>query len=200
MLSRWIYPSLAVDDSEYLFTIFNNIDGGELIPLWEGDVDAGDLDGVFDQWCGKVVGLLKGDGDVVVGDLENGDVEYGVLSSDEEESDEEEAESAIVDLEDIAGKAPSRMSVATVKETNGNLNGKKEMVTPVIRENLVKQGYNIIGSHSGVKICRWTKSQLRGRGGCYKHSFYGIESHRCMEATPSLACANKCVGLNLGIF
>ena len=34
---------------------------------------------------------------------------------------------------------------------------------------------------------------LRGRGGCYKHTFYGIESHRCMETTPSLACANKCV-------
>ena len=33
---------------------------------------------------------------------------------------------------------------------------------------------------------------LRGRGGCYKHTFYGIESHRCMETTPSLACANKC--------
>lgn len=49
------------------------------------------------------------------------------------------------------------------------------------------------GSHSGVKMCRWTKSMLRGRGGCYKHSFYGIESHRCMETTPSLACANKCV-------
>ena len=49
------------------------------------------------------------------------------------------------------------------------------------------------GSHSGVKLCRWTKSMLRGRGGCYKHAFYGIESHRCMEATPSLACANKCV-------
>lgn len=30
-------------------------------------------------------------------------------------------------------------------------------------------------------------------GGCYKHSFYGINSHQCMEATPSLACANKCV-------
>lgn len=40
------------------------------------------------------------------------------------------------------------------------------------------QGYKIIGSHSGVKLCRWTKAQLRGRGGCYKHSFYGIESHR----------------------
>lgn len=37
------------------------------------------------------------------------------------------------------------------------------------------------------------QSMLRGRGGCYKHSFYGIESHRCMETTPSLACANKCV-------
>lgn len=37
------------------------------------------------------------------------------------------------------------------------------------------------------------QSMLRGRGGCYKHAFYGIASHQCMEATPSLACANKCV-------
>ena len=58
---------------------------------------------------------------------------------------------------------------------------------------LQKQGYKIIGSHSGVKLCRWTKSMLRGRGGCYKHTFYGIASHRCMEMTPSMACANKCV-------
>jgi len=34
---------------------------------------------------------------------------------------------------------------------------------------------------------------LRGRGGCYKHTFYGIASFQCMEMTPSLACANKCV-------
>lgn len=34
---------------------------------------------------------------------------------------------------------------------------------------------------------------LRGRGGCYKHSFYGITSYSCMEMTPSLSCANKCV-------
>ena len=58
---------------------------------------------------------------------------------------------------------------------------------------LLPLGYRIVGSHSGVKLCRWTKSMLRGRGGCYKHTFYGIESHRCMETTPSLACANKCV-------
>ena len=58
---------------------------------------------------------------------------------------------------------------------------------------LTKQGYTIIGSHSGVKICRWTKSALRGRGSCYKFSFYGIKSHLCMETTPSLSCSNKCV-------
>ena len=58
---------------------------------------------------------------------------------------------------------------------------------------LTKQGYTIVGSHSGVKICRWTKSALRGRGSCYKFSFYGIASHCCMEATPSLSCSNKCV-------
>ncbi|XP_063061481.1 S-adenosyl-L-methionine-dependent tRNA 4-demethylwyosine synthase TYW1 [Engraulis encrasicolus] len=70
---------------------------------------------------------------------------------------------------------------------------RREMITPALRDALTKQGYKLIGSHSGVKLCRWTKSMLRGRGGCYKHTFYGIESHRCMEATPSLACANKCV-------
>ncbi|ROT40633.1 tRNA wybutosine-synthesizing protein [Sodiomyces alkalinus F11] len=58
---------------------------------------------------------------------------------------------------------------------------------------LTKQGYTIVGSHSGVKICRWTKSALRGRGSCYKFSFYGIASHQCMETTPSLSCSNKCV-------
>lgn len=58
---------------------------------------------------------------------------------------------------------------------------------------LTKQGYAIIGSHSGIKICRWTKSALRGRGSCYKYSFYGIKSHLCMETTPSLSCSNKCV-------
>ncbi|KRX98320.1 tRNA wybutosine-synthesizing protein 1 -like protein, partial [Trichinella pseudospiralis] len=69
----------------------------------------------------------------------------------------------------------------------------KEMLTPTLKKSLTKQGYHLVGTHSGVKICRWTKSMLRGRGGCYKHTFYGINSHQCMEMTPSLACANKCV-------
>lgn len=170
----------------------------EVLPVWEGDVDSGDVDEVFDAWSVKVVGFLKRGGVV-----ENGGGEVLVSESDgesvgeDEDSEEEGGDegSDIVDVEDIAGKAPLRKKTVTVTvaETNGKLNGKKDMVTPAIRASLEKQGYKIIGSHSGVKICRWTKSQLRGRGGCYKHSFYGIESHRCMEATPSLACANKCV-------
>lgn len=164
----------------------------EVLPVWEGDVDSGDVDEVFDAWSVKVVGFLKRGGVV-----ENGGGEVLVSESDGEDEDSEEVGgdegSDIVDVEDIAGKAPLRKKTVTVAETNGKLNGKKDMVTPAIRVSLEKQGYKIIGSHSGVKICRWTKSQLRGRGGCYKHSFYGIESHRCMEATPSLACANKCV-------
>ncbi|XP_057975686.1 S-adenosyl-L-methionine-dependent tRNA 4-demethylwyosine synthase [Malania oleifera] len=167
----------------------------EVVPLCEGDVDAGDLDEVFDTWSRKLIGVLKGVG------VENGMVlDTGVVSGSdgwttdgsEEDDNENGAESSIVDLEDIAGKGPSRKSM-TASLSNGEKNGEREMVTPVIRASLEKQGYKIIGSHSGVKICRWTKSQLRGRGGCYKHSFYGIESHRCMETTPSLACANKCV-------
>ena len=69
----------------------------------------------------------------------------------------------------------------------------KEMLTSRQRKQLEKEGYKIIGSHSAVKLCRWTKHHTRGRGGCYKHTFYGISSMNCMEATPSLACANKCV-------
>ena len=69
----------------------------------------------------------------------------------------------------------------------------KEMLTARQRKQLEKEGYKIIGSHSAVKLCRWTKHHTRGRGGCYKHTFYGISSMNCMEATPSLACANKCV-------
>jgi len=69
----------------------------------------------------------------------------------------------------------------------------ENMLTAKMRKNLEKEGYRVVGQHSGVKICRWTKNMLRGRGGCYKHTFYGITSSRCMEMTPSLACANKCV-------
>lgn len=132
---------------------------------------------------------------------------YETTSEEEEEDEEEEADeddnelslqksNGVVDVEDL-GKVMKNMKKAKVRRKREDLakgSGEpKEMVTPALRKALEKQGYRLIGSHSGVKLCRWTKSMLRGRGGCYKHTFYGIESHRCMETTPSLACANKCV-------
>ncbi|KAG2953514.1 S-adenosyl-L-methionine-dependent tRNA 4-demethylwyosine synthase [Phytophthora cactorum] len=105
--------------------------------------------------------------------------------SDDEEQSKQNAndDSGMVDVEDI-GKSMKESEAASKS---------REMVTPMQRKALTKEGYKIIGTHSAVKLCRWTKHQLRGRGGCYKHAFYGITSYQCMETTPSLACANKCV-------
>lgn len=118
-------------------------------------------------------------------------------SSSDAESEDEETSHDVIDVEDL-GNIMNQIKKAKQKDNQMvKLSKKKEepreMITPSLRTALTKQGYKLIGSHSGVKLCRWTKSMLRGRGGCYKHTFYGIESHRCMETTPSLACANKCV-------
>lgn len=58
---------------------------------------------------------------------------------------------------------------------------------------LEKQQYRMVGGHSSVKVCGWTKSMLRGRGGCYKYKFYGIRSHQCLQMTTSMYCANRCM-------
>ncbi|NOZ80806.1 MAG: 4-demethylwyosine synthase TYW1 [DPANN group archaeon] len=60
------------------------------------------------------------------------------------------------------------------------------------QENMIRQHYKLVGSHSAVKTCGWTRSVLRGRGGCYKLKFYGIRSHQCMQMTTSISCANRC--------
>ncbi|OAL03974.1 hypothetical protein IQ06DRAFT_375005 [Phaeosphaeriaceae sp. SRC1lsM3a] len=126
--------------------------------------------------------------------------------SDEEEDVEDNGQSTRVDeIEELGAMVDSDVATPIpVDFTNYKAKSKplikstaapKEMVptTSPTHAALTKQGYSIIGSHSGVKICRWTKSALRGRGSCYKYSFYGIASHLCMEATPSLSCSNKCV-------
>jgi tRNA wybutosine-synthesizing protein 1 len=129
-------------------------------------------------------------------------------SGDPAESDEEddlEVQSTRVDeIEELGSMVDSSSTPIPVDYTTYKSRPRplvkpavvaKEMVptTSPTHAALTKQGYSIIGSHSGVKICRWTKSALRGRGSCYKYSFYGIASHLCMEATPSLSCSNKCV-------
>lgn len=65
-------------------------------------------------------------------------------------------------------------------------------LTPKAKEHLEKQQYRIIGNHSAVKVCGWTKNMIMGRGGCYKLKFYGIMSNQCMQMTTSISCANRC--------
>ena len=66
------------------------------------------------------------------------------------------------------------------------------MLTLEARKALEKQSYIIVGEHSAVKTCGWTKNMLRAEGGCYKFKFYGIRSHQCMQMTTSISCANRC--------
>lgn len=142
---------------------------------------------------------VSGSGDPLESDEE--DLE-GEESDDKPENRKRNKPQAVMDLEDIKPSNNNKSgSPIPVDFTTGGKpappkeDTPKEMVpqTSPTYAALTKQGYTIVGSHSGVKICRWTKSALRGRGSCYKYSFYGIKSHLCMEATPSLSCSNKCV-------
>jgi len=59
-----------------------------------------------------------------------------------------------------------------------------------------RQGYQIVGAHSAVKTCHWTRRSLNTAGmeHCYKERFYGIPCHRCLQMTPSLGrCLQSCV-------
>ncbi|MBM3308782.1 MAG: 4-demethylwyosine synthase TYW1 [Candidatus Altiarchaeales archaeon] len=59
---------------------------------------------------------------------------------------------------------------------------------------LEKQHYKLAGSHSAVKLCHWAKKSIMDEGFCYKQQFYGIQSHRCLQMTPSVAwCTHKCI-------
>jgi tRNA wybutosine-synthesizing protein 1 len=60
---------------------------------------------------------------------------------------------------------------------------------------LKKQGYQFFNdkSSAAVKPCLWNKRTLRGGDMCYKHTFYGIDSHRCVQMTPTLRCNQRCL-------
>jgi len=66
------------------------------------------------------------------------------------------------------------------------------LLSEEVRKKLIKAGYRIVGNHSAVKICNYTKSALNGKGFCYKR-WYGIASHRCVQMTPALQCNFNCV-------
>jgi tRNA wybutosine-synthesizing protein 1 len=67
------------------------------------------------------------------------------------------------------------------------------MLTQTAKDELIRQQYRIVGEHSAVKTCGWTKNMIKGKGGCYKLKFYGIMSNQCMQMTTSISCANRCV-------
>ncbi len=56
-----------------------------------------------------------------------------------------------------------------------------------------KEHYGLVGKHSAVKVCHWTKDEMVGGPGCYKNTFYGIKSHQCVQMTPALnSCTENC--------
>lgn len=67
------------------------------------------------------------------------------------------------------------------------------MLDTKVKADLEKQGYRLVGSHSAVKVCLWCKKAITGKDSCYKNTFYGIQSHRCIQASVSLLnCTHKC--------
>lgn len=59
---------------------------------------------------------------------------------------------------------------------------------------LKKQGYQIVGKHSGVKTCHWVRRALTRDNVCYKGKFYGIRTHRCLQMSPAVIfCTNRCI-------
>ncbi|KAG5419867.1 YPO7 [Candida metapsilosis] len=150
---------------------------GEVCMKYEGEPKA-------KEWIQNFAELLVDEEPFYID--ENNDDEFDDSDKEEENSDDA---NTLVDVEDMGD---------IIRKTGQRSTQQMEVKQMVAKDSptfktLTKQGYTIVGSHSGVKICRWTKSALRGRGSCYKFAFYGIKSHLCMETTPSLACSNKCV-------
>ncbi|KAF5044035.1 Wyosine base formation [anaerobic digester metagenome] len=63
------------------------------------------------------------------------------------------------------------------------------------REALSRQGYLFVDRRStaAVKPCLWCRRALGGGDTCYKQQFYGIESYRCVQMTPTLRCNQRCI-------
>jgi tRNA wybutosine-synthesizing protein 1 len=59
-----------------------------------------------------------------------------------------------------------------------------------LASDLSEQGYQIIGRHSAVKLCYWSRESLERGRDCYKGRFYGIESHRCLQMSPAIDSCN----------
>lgn len=176
----------------------NKLEAKKIIDIGLGDENTienknGDIYLDFMEWKKKLIEILELPEKIHHQQNYTKSNELLYESSDDGDVDIESDTEELIDMEDLGSVITKLKKTKVAKQDISRSFEPKEMITPTLQKILTKQGYKLVGSHSGVKLCRWTKSMLRGRGGCYKHTFYGIESHRCMETTPSLACANKCV-------
>ncbi len=67
---------------------------------------------------------------------------------------------------------------------------KKDTALDARKQELISQGYRLIGNHSAIKICHYCKEAIRGKNVCYKNTFYGIRSWQCIQASVTLDFCN----------
>lgn len=69
------------------------------------------------------------------------------------------------------------------------------MIPQELKEMLKKHRYQPAGRHSAVKLCYWNMASIKSKGErhCYKQEWYGTDSHRCVQCTPSsVFCDHMC--------
>jgi len=87
-------------------------------------------------------------------------------------------------------------------KNNENSNGKERIpdnyrdgkitMSDNVRERYEKI-YGMVGNHSAIEICSWTKKAIRDLGVCYKQIFYGVKTHMCAQMSPAAAwCQLNC--------
>ncbi len=152
-------------------------------PLGLGDenvVDSlhGNIEADFDHWCEGILTLMK---DPQSSNLKKNGCSKGndccskkgkknlvnkkgktnkIEETDVTCDSDSDSNEPVVDLEDLGSfvKVENKDEESGDDEDIGGDGGEpREMLTPLLRESLTKQGYRLIGTHSGVKLCRWTK-------------------------------------------
>lgn len=155
----------------------NQVGAERYAPLGLGDENVvaslqGSIEADFDHWCEGFLHLIKNKKEPKKGGCSKGNnccskkkknKSTSVANEDYiniHSSSDSECEEPVVDLEDLGRmvRVESKEDSENSEEEEIITDGEpREMLTPQLREALSKQGYRLIGSHSGVKLCRWTK-------------------------------------------
>jgi len=73
------------------------------------------------------------------------------------------------------------------------MNNESKMMPEFKRKRFEHAQFRLVGNHSAVKICYWCKNKIRGKSGCYKESFYGVDTDKCLEMSPAITCNQRCI-------